>query len=103
MIRVYKHEAGSTQAVDRVDAAWLRPGHPAWVWVDLDQPSTDEARILSDLFHFHELAIEDAIAEIHHPKVESYGDYLYLVLHGIDFRAREHVFRTQDVDFFLGP
>jgi magnesium transporter len=49
------------------------------------------------------LAIEDAVAEIHHPKVESYGNYLYLILHGIDFRAREHAFRTQEVDFFLGP
>ena len=103
MIRVYKHEAGVTQTVDGVDPAWLRPGNGAWVWVDLDQPNSDEARVLSDVFHFHELAIEDAIAEIHHPKVETYGDYLYLVLHGIDFRAREHVFRTQDVDFFLGP
>ena len=42
-------------------------------------------------------------AEIHHPKVESYGEYLYLILHGIDFKAREHAFRTQEVDFFLGP
>ena len=46
--------------------------------------------------------MEDALAVIHHPKIESYGDYLYLILHGIDFRAREHEFRTQDVDFFLG-
>jgi magnesium transporter len=103
LIKVYKHQAGVTESVDRVDPAWLRPGNSAWVWVDLDQPTADEARVLSDVFHFHELAIEDAIAEIHHPKVESYGDYLYLVLHGIDFRAREHVFRTRDVDFFLGP
>ena len=58
--------------------------------------------MLTDVFHFHELAVEDALAEIHHPKVESYGDYLYLILHGIDFKAREHAFRTQEVDFFLG-
>ena len=103
MIRVYKHEHGSTQVVDRVDPAWLKPDSHLWVWVDLSSPSADEAKILQDVFHFHELAIEDAIAEIHHPKVESYGDYLYLILHGIDFRAREHAFRTQEVDFFLGP
>ena len=66
------------------------------------RPPPEEARLLTDVFHFHELAIEDALAEIHHPKVESYGDYLYLILHGIDFKAREHAFRTQEVDFFLG-
>ncbi len=103
MIKVYKHEAGSTESADRVDPVWLRPDSGVVVWVDLDRPTPEESRILSDVFHFHELAVEDAVAEIHHPKVESYGDYLYLILHGIDFSAREHCFRTQDVDFFLGP
>jgi magnesium transporter len=70
--------------------------------VDLNQPTPDEARILTDGFHFHDLAVEDAMSESHHPKVESYGDYLYLILHGIDFSAREHRFRTKDIDFFLG-
>jgi magnesium transporter len=86
-----------------MDPAWLRPDSGVWTWVDLSAPSAEETRILSEVFHFHELSIEDALAEIHHPKVESYGSYLYLILHGIDFKAREHCFRTQDVDFFLGP
>lgn len=103
MIRVFAHEGGATRSVDGVDPAWLRPGSGVTVWVDLDQPTADETRVLSEVFHFHELSIEDAVAEIHHPKIESYGDYLYVVLHGIDFKAREHCFRTQDVDFFLGP
>jgi magnesium transporter len=103
LIKVYKHEAGSTVCVEQVDPAWLQPGSATWVWVDLDQPTHEEARILSDVFKFHELAVEDAINELHHPKVESYGEYLYVILHGIDFRAREHCFQTQDVDFFLGP
>ena len=102
MITVYKHAAGSTEIVDRVDPAWLKPGSGVTVWVDLDQPTPEEAGVLSAVFHFHELAIEDALSELHHPKIESYGDYLYLILHGIDFSASEHCFRTQDIDFFLG-
>ena len=103
MITVHKHERGSTQIVDRVDPSWLKADSGVWVWVDLSAPTPDEAKVLTDVFHFHELAIEDALAEIHHPKVESYGDYLYLILHGIDFKAKEHAFRTQEIDFFLGP
>ena len=102
MITIYVSHAGTTQCVERVDPAWLKPGSGYWVWVDLSNPSPDEARILADVFQFHDLAIEDALSEIHHPKVESYGSYLYLILHGIDFRETEHLFRTQDVDFFLG-
>jgi magnesium transporter len=102
LIAIYKHEGGSTQRVERVDPAWLQPGSGVAVWVDLSQPTPEESRILTDVFHFHQLAVEDALSELHHPKVESYGDYLYLILHGIDFSASEHCFRTQDIDFFLG-
>ena len=102
MIKVYKHAAGSTQCLEMVDPAWLQPGSGVVVWVDLDKPTAAEARVLTDVFHFHELSVEDALSEIHHPKVESYSDFLYVILHGIDFKAREHYFQTRDVDFFLG-
>ena len=102
MISIYRSQNGSTECVDSIDRAWLQPGSGVWIWVDLSDPTPEEARILSDVFGFHDLAIEDAMAETHHPKVESYGEYLYLILHGIDFRASEHCFKTQDVDFFLG-
>jgi len=101
LIKIYVSEGGSTRTVDRVDPAWLKSDSGVWLWVDMSAPTPEETRLLSDPFHFHELAIEDAVAEVPHPKVESYGSYLYAVLHGIDFRAREHYFRTQDVDFFL--
>jgi magnesium transporter len=102
LITVYAHENGSTRKVERVDPSWLKPDSGVWVWVDLNEPTPEEARLLTDVFHFHELAVEDALAEIHHPKVESYGTFLYLILHGIDFKAREHKFSTREIDFFLG-
>jgi magnesium transporter len=102
LIKIHKYEGGSSASVDAVDPAWLEPGSGVYVWVDLDSATREESRILADVFHFHELAIEDAMSEAHHPKVESYGEYLYLILHGIDFAAAEHRFTTKDVDFFLG-
>ena len=103
MIRVYAHSGKITRPADRVDPAWLAPGSGVILWVDLMNPSPEEGKILSDVFHFHELAVEDALSTTHFPKVESYGDYLYIILHRIDFKAPEHCFRTHDVDFFLGP
>lgn len=74
------------------------------VWVNLRNPTPDEAHeILVGVFAFHELAVEDAMSALEYPKAESYGDFLYLILHRIDFEAPEHCFRTHDVDFFLGP
>jgi magnesium transporter len=102
LIAIYKHAAGETTCVEQMDPRWLDPSSGVSVWVDLMNPTKEEARILTEVFRLHELSVEDAISDIHHPKIEPYPEYLYLILHGIDFRAREHLFRTQDVDFFLG-
>jgi magnesium transporter len=103
VITVYVHQDGATRCVDRIEPAWLDPASPATLWVDLASPTPDENRtVLTDTFHFHPLAVEDATSEIHHPKVEAYDGFLYLILHGIAFEEREHRFSTRDVDFFLG-
>ena len=102
MITIYRSRDGITELVDHVNPAWLRPGSGSWLWVDLSDPTPEDIELLRHVFKFHDLAIEDAMAETHQPKIDSYGDYLYLILHGIDFRASEHCFKTQDVDFFLG-
>ena len=103
VISVYVFQNGETTCVDRVEPQWLDPSSGATVWVDLNAPAPEESRqILADTFKFHPLAVEDAMSEIHHPKVESYDGYLYLILHGIAFEQREHRFQTRDVDFFLG-
>jgi magnesium transporter len=102
LIRIFAHEGGGTRLVERIDSAWLSPSSGVIFWVDLTNPTEDDGKVLSDVFHFHPLSVEDALATSNLPKVESYGDYLYLILHRIDFHAPEHCFRTYDVDFFLG-
>ena len=101
MIRYFVHREGRTSATEALDPAWLRPGSGAFVWADLAEPVPEDAVVLRDLFGIHELAVEDALGEAHHPKVEAYGDLLYVVLHGINFHASEHEFDTHDTDFFV--
>jgi magnesium transporter len=103
VITVFVHDGGRTRPAPSVEPAWLRPESGASVWVDLAAPTPDEARVLRDVFRFHELAVEDALSQRHHPKIEAYDSYLYLILHGIDFEASRHRFATHDTDFFLGP
>jgi magnesium transporter len=103
MITVYVYRNGETQVVDRVEPHWLDSASGVTLWVDVAEPTPDEGQaVLANTFHFHPLSVEDALSEIHYPKVESYDRYLYVILHGIDFRVQEHWFATLDVDFFLG-
>jgi magnesium transporter len=74
------------------------------LWVDLVQtPYTEAEQVLLELFGFHPLAVSDALDEMHVPRVDDWGDYLYLVLHDIKFDpAQEEVFQTNELDIFLG-
>lgn len=94
---------GVTQSRDAVDPAWPRSDAREVFWVDLDH--TDEAakRILADTVHVHELAVEGALAESHHPKVEPYDHFLYLILHGMLAGQKHSGFETQDIDFADSP
>jgi magnesium transporter len=71
-------------------------------WIDLEDPTVKETTILEDPFHFHPLAIEDCLAEVHHPKVDDYGDYVFVIVHGIRFDAPTDTFITRELDIFLG-
>ena len=102
MITIFLHHDGRTEQVQSIDRSWLNHASGATVWVDLAAPSIPESLILSDTFAFHPLSVEDAMSVLQYPKIEPYDGYLYVVLHGIDFRRAEHGFRTHDVDFFLG-
>ncbi len=104
-LTVFVHRDGRTSAAAAVDPAWLSPDSGATVWADLGHAGPAETRrVLADVFGFHELSVEDAVSALHHPKVEPYPGYLYLILHGIDFNATQQGgFSTHDIDFFIGP
>jgi len=102
-IQILVHRDGETFEAARVEPAWLQPGAREMLWVDLTEAGEAERRLLLETFKLHELAVEDALAEVHHPKVESYDGVLYLILHRIVAGIGHTGFDTRDVDFFLGP
>ena len=74
------------------------------VWVDLFNPTPEEAAVLLREFRFHPVSVEDALEDVTHPKVDDYGDYLYIVLHGIldDTVGETGEIAMHEVDFFVG-
>jgi magnesium transporter len=104
MIRSFVFSEGKLVGQDMdVDALRIvRADKGLNIWIDLFQPSSDEVRdILEVLFGFHPLAIEDCVSPNHLPKVEDYEDYLFLVIHAVDF-SRKDKFQTTELDLFLG-
>ncbi len=51
-------------------------------WLDLTAPSREELGQLRELFGFHPLALEDTEHFHQRPKLDDYGDYVFLVFYG---------------------
>jgi magnesium transporter len=73
----------------------------ALYWLDIEDPTESEEEILWEIFNFHPLAIEDCIATHQYPKIDDYGDYLYLIVHAIEYDKTGGAFRTSELDVFL--
>ncbi len=72
------------------------------VWIDFDAPTAEDTRFLSSYFNFHPLAVEDCVTETLLPKIDDFGDYIFLVLHGARWGTEDR-FATNELNFFLGP
>jgi magnesium transporter len=68
-------------AIDRQAISDLR-GRDEYFWLDLTDPSGDDAGALGELFSFHPLAIEDLRKRGQRPKLDDFGDYMFLVYYG---------------------
>jgi magnesium transporter len=77
------------------------------VWVDLEDPDDADVAILTDVFHFHHLTIDDCLnTYVDPPKVDDYGDYLFLIAQGIVYTpepaAQAEAIETTELDLYLG-
>ncbi len=51
------------------------------VWIDLEGEDEPTVASLLEPLHIHPLVIDDMVAEVNRPKVDNYGDRIYVVLH----------------------
>jgi magnesium transporter len=68
--------------LSEVDAAAVTPKLEQkgdFVWIGLHEPDDATLNTISKNFGLHELAVEDALDARHLPKMESYGDHLFVV------------------------
>jgi magnesium transporter len=74
------------------------------LWIDFDgEPDESAEPILTGIFRFHPLAVDDALQETHTPKVDDWGDYIYLVLNTMAFSTQDGLsLTTKELDVFLG-
>jgi magnesium transporter len=73
-----------------------------FAWIGLDEPTAEEFESVRREFDLHELAIEDAIKAHQRPKLEFYGDSLFVVLKTARWIDEEETIRFGEILVFVG-
>jgi magnesium transporter len=72
-----------------------------FVWVALYEPDPGELEAMQAELGLHELAVDDAQTGHQRPKIEEYGNSLFVVLHTVELEGKG--LRVGEVDVFAGP
>ncbi|MDT4291047.1 magnesium/cobalt transporter CorA [Methylomonas sp. MO1] len=72
-----------------------------FIWLGLREANAEILRKIQQEFGLHELAIEDACAAHQRPKIEEYGDSLFIVLHTAELIEKKVEFGETHI--FMGP
>ena len=72
-----------------------------FVWIGLHEPSEEILEQVQKEFHLHDLAVEDAHTAHQRPKLELYGDSLFVVLRTAQINQQHHI-DFGESHFFVG-
>jgi magnesium transporter len=98
--RLYRNGAVTEERItpDRVSNLLEEPD--AVVWLDLEDPSEEDLRMLQEEFGLHPLAVEDTLHRDQRSKVEAYEDHFFLVVHALGLEGDE--MRDSEIHVFAG-
>ncbi len=100
------YEDGARRAGDLVVADAARAAcddTASFVWLGAYEPSAEEFDAVAREFDLHELAVEDAIEAHERPKLEVYGETLFVVLKTVRYIDSEEVIRSGQIMLFVNP
>ncbi len=72
-------------------------------WIHIERPRLAEREWLAEHFDFHPLAFEDLVSRNQRPKVDTYDDYLFIVLYFPNYEKATGRLKAVELDLFVGP
>jgi magnesium transporter len=74
-----------------------------FAWIGLYEPTSDEFDSVAGEFGLHPLAVRDALRAHQRPKVERYGETLFVVIKAARYVEEKEVVEFGEVHAFVGP
>jgi magnesium transporter len=97
MIRAWVADANGARVVTPEEAVREITGGTGMVWIDMDCEDEASARALLAPLSIHPLVLDDMVSEINRPKVDNYGDYIYVVVHSARWEEARPGIREIDI------
>ncbi len=71
-------------------------------WHHINNPTEEDFEFLENTFHFHQLDLEDCRQSNQRPKIDTYDDYYFLILHFPNFDHQNRFVKPKEVKIFWG-
>ena len=88
-------------ALDDISEVLKQPDR--FVWVGLHEPNDQLLKKMQEEFGLHELAVEDALRAHQRPKLEHYGDSVFVVMRTAEVAQNGHDVVFGETHLFVGP
>lgn len=75
--------------------------HNGYRWINIKEPDQDTVNYLHDNFHFHPLDLEDVLSKVQPPKIDSYHDYLFIILQFPVYHQAKRMYQRSEIFVFL--
>ncbi len=73
------------------------------LWLDFDGLSVEDGEFMRRVFDLHPVAVDSCVDMADQvPKVDDYGDHIFIVARGIDYTVDTRILSTTEMGVFLG-
>lgn len=90
--------------VKTIDECFIFKDKPTVTWINID--GLHQVEILEKLgecYGLHPLVLEDILNTDQRPKMEDYGEYIYIVLKMLDYNDKSNEIEPEQMSLILGP
>jgi magnesium transporter len=96
------HGSAAARAIESAEALHeALAAEKTTVWIDFFRATPDEVELLGKTFGLDPLTVEDCVKDLHHPKIDDFDHYLYLVVHGVQAGSARGEMKTVELDVVL--
>ena len=92
----------SKKSADNIESRIETIESKNFVWIDLQNPDRSDVEKLAEKYNFNALNIEDCMTKFELPKLDSYDDHFFVILHFPPLSQKMGISKNSQLSIFVG-